>query len=202
MADIRHRPDPISRDTPRDCCRDTARGLAVAAAAPGSNAGSEPTPADRQPDHIGWLCSALETNRLPVAAIVILGRGELEGLHGPRERDLRGSDQQMHVIGHQDAGIAMEAISLAVAFKALEIRVIIRVAMKEGWPAVAASDHMIGRRLGIPPSGSVPWPYPSDELYISQYSCLTPFLHSGPATSGLFAACTRVPWLGRAIPIG
>lgn len=49
----------------------------------------------------------------------------------------------MHVIGQQDIGIAPEAIPPAVAFKAFEIRFLIRVVMKEGRAAVAAGDHVI-----------------------------------------------------------
>ena len=119
-----------------------------------------------------------------VATIVVLGIRELEGLHGPGGRHRPGFDQQMHVIGHQHIGIAPEAIPLAVAFTALQIRVLIRVAMKEGCPAVAAGDHMIEgawefhprfpcRGLTLAIHKSILMPDPLIHV-LSQYSCLTP----------------------------
>jgi len=72
-----------------------------------------------------------------------VGKVVVEGLHGSRKRDLPGFDQQMHVITHQDKRITPETIPLAIAFKAYEIRGIIRLVMKEGHAAVATDNNVI-----------------------------------------------------------
>ena len=64
--------------------------------------------------HDGLVPPLEEMARLPIAPIIILGIGELEPLHGPRQRDVAAFHQQMEVIGQQDKGIAGEVIALLV----------------------------------------------------------------------------------------
>ena len=86
---------------------------------------------------------------LVVPAIVILGVGELQGLHGSGQRDRPPFDQEMHMIGHEDVGIAGQAIPLLVATEPLQVGGIIRCVMKEHSPAITPGNHMIQRPLDI-----------------------------------------------------
>ena len=111
----------------------------------------------------------------PVAPIVILGMGELERLHRAPKRDLFGFNQQMDVIGHQDKRIAPETIPPPVPFQAGEIRLIVRLIMKERRAAIAAGNDVIEGAGEFHARFSSPRQNLQKTTYINSYSCLTPF---------------------------
>jgi hypothetical protein len=80
---------------------------------------------------------------LVVVSVVVLAIGELERLHGSRQRDRAGLQQQMEVIGHQHIGIERTAVTRAIAGKPFEIGCGIGIVVEDDGPAVPAGYHMI-----------------------------------------------------------
>lgn len=91
----------------------------------------------------GFVAPLKEMPRFPIASIVVLRIGELEGLHGPGQRHGSGFDEQVHMVGHQDVGIQGAAVSSPVAFQPFEIRRIVGVLVENVLPAIPPRDHVI-----------------------------------------------------------
>jgi len=64
----------------------------------------------------------------------------IRGLHGSRNQDRPGFDQQIQAIGQQDKRIAPEIIPPSVAF---EVRGKIHVVMQEGRAPVVGGNHVL-----------------------------------------------------------
>ena len=80
---------------------------------------------------------------LVVAVVVVLAICELERLHGARQRDRAGLQQQMEVIGHQHIGIERTAVPAAIAGEPREIGCGIGIVVEDDATAVPTGNHMI-----------------------------------------------------------
>ena len=73
------------------------------------------------------------------------------------------------MIDHQNIGMQRDAVAMAIAFQAIEVRVAIGLVMKNRSSSIAAGDHMVERTRELNALSIVLYNEPDARSYIWQY---------------------------------